>query len=101
MILELADIRVHSGQQAEFEQAARHGLETVLSKADGFRKYEVRRSVETPERFVPLIHWDTLEDYTIGFRASPAYAQWRAIVGPFFAQPPFVEHFEFCASLSA
>lgn len=98
MILEIADIRIHPGRRAEFEQAVRHGLDTVLSKATGFRKYEVRRSIETPERYMLLIHWDTLEDHTVGFRSSPAYGQWRASVGPFFVQPPFVEHFEFCAA---
>lgn len=96
MILELADIRIHPGRRAEFEQAVRHGLDTVLSKAKGFRNYEVRRSIETPERYTLLIHWDTLEDHTVSFRTSPAYGEWRAIVGPFFAHPPFVEHFELC-----
>jgi heme-degrading monooxygenase HmoA len=98
MILELADIRVHPGQQAEFEEAAQRGLDTVLSKAPGFRQYEVRHSIESPDRYVLLIHWDSLEDHTVGFRNSPAHAQWRAIVGPLFAQAPMVEHFEFCAA---
>lgn len=98
MILELADIRILPGRQAEFEAAARLGLDTVLSKAAGFRRYEIRRCIETPERFVLLIYWDTLEDHTVGFRTSPAHTEWRAIVGPLFAQPPHVEHFEFCAA---
>jgi hypothetical protein len=41
-----------------------------------------------------MIFWDTLEDHTVGFRQSEAFTQWRAIVGPFFAVPPVVEHFE-------
>lgn len=101
MILELADIRIQPGQQVEFEKAAQRGLDTVLSKSKGFHKYEVRHSIESPERYVLLIHWDTLEDHTVGFRNSPAYSEWRAIVGPFFAQPPQVEHFEFCAAFAA
>jgi hypothetical protein len=40
-----------------------------------------------------MIFWDTLEDHTVGFRNGPLFAQWRAIVGPFFAAPPVVEHF--------
>ena len=93
MILELADIRIHPGQQQAFEEAAKLGLDTVLSKAEGFVSYEIRHSIESPERYVLLIHWETLEAHTVGFRSSPAYAQWRAIVGGLFAQPPFVEHF--------
>jgi hypothetical protein len=44
-----------------------------------------------------MIYWDTLEDHTVGFRGGPLFAQWRAIVGPFFAAPPEVEHFELVA----
>ena len=98
MILELADIRIHPGQQAEFEQAVQLGLNTVISKAKGFQRYEVRRSIESPERYVLQILWDTLEDHTVGFRGSSAFTEWRGIVFKFFAQPPAVEHFEFVAS---
>jgi hypothetical protein len=44
-----------------------------------------------------MIFWDTLEDHTVHFRQSPAFAEWRAIVGPFFASPPVVEHFNLLA----
>ena len=40
-----------------------------------------------------MIYWATLENHTVDFRGSPAFAEWRSIVGPFFAAPPFVEHF--------
>lgn len=98
MILELADIRIHPGQQADFEQAVQHGLTTVIAKAKGFRSFDVRKCIETPERYVLQILWDTLEDHTVGFRGSPAMTEWRSIVGKFFAMPPSVEHFEFVAA---
>ena len=93
MILEVADIRIAAGQQAAFEQAIERGLRTVISQAKGFRGFKVNRGVESPERFLLHIFWDTLEDHTVGFRGSDLFAQWRAIVGPFFASPPTVEHF--------
>ena len=93
MILEHADIRIAPGKQAEFDAAIRHGVETVIAQAQGFRGYKVNRSVESPERYLLMIYWDTLEDHTVHFRSGPLFAQWRAIVGPFFAQPPVVEHF--------
>ena len=94
MILELADIRIHPGQQADFEKAIEHGLNTVASRAKGFQGAKVNRGIESPERYVLQIFWDTLEDHTVGFRQSPLFTEWRAIVGPFFAAPPHVEHFE-------
>ena len=93
MILEIADIRIPPGQQAAFDEAIQRGLTTVACNAKGFRGYEVHKGIESPERYVLMIFWDTLEDHTVGFRQGPLFAQWRAIVGPFFAQPPQVEHF--------
>ncbi|MBC7435783.1 MAG: antibiotic biosynthesis monooxygenase [Bdellovibrionales bacterium] len=97
MILELADIRIKPGQQAAFEEAIQLGLTTVAVHARGFKGFSVNKSIESPERFVLQIYWDTLEDHTVGFRESPLFAQWRAIVGPFFAAPPVVEHFNLVA----
>ena len=94
MILEIADIRIQPGQQAAFEEAIRRGVDTVISKAEGFEGAKINHSIESPERYVLQIFWTTLEDHTVGFRQSPAFADWRAIVGPFFAGPPLVEHFE-------
>ena len=94
MILELADIRIHPGQQAAFEQAIQRGIDTVVSRAQGFHKAQVHHSIESPERYVLQITWATLEDHTLAFRSGPLFAEWRAIVGPFFAAPPVVEHFK-------
>ena len=94
MILEVADIRIPAGKQAEFDAAIQRGVENVISKAQGFRGYKVNRGVESPERYLLMIYWATLEDHTVAFRQGPLFPEWRAIVGPFFAQPPVVEHFE-------
>ena len=93
MILEIADIRIPPGKQAEFEAAIQHGVATVVSGAAGFRGFKVNKGVESPERYVLMIYWETLENHTVDFRQGPLFPQWRAIVGPFFAVPPVVEHF--------
>ena len=94
MILELADIRIQPGQQTAFNEAIERGLRTVISGAHGFNRFKLNQGIENPERYMLQIFWATLEDHTVGFRESPAFANWRAIVGPFFAAPPVVEHFE-------
>ena len=86
MILELVDIRIHPGQQDAFDVAVEQGLSTVIAKAKGFHGYKINKGIESPERYV-------LENHTVDFRGSPAFTDWRAIVGPFFAAPPAVEHF--------
>ena len=94
MILELADIRIRPGTGAEFDAAIERGVETVIAKAKGFRGYQVHKGIESPERYLLMIRWETLENHTVDFRGSAAFAEWRAIVGPWFAAPPLVEHFE-------
>ena len=94
MILEIADFRIPPGKNAEFDAAIRRGIETVVSQAKGFRAWMVHKGIESPERYVLMIQWDTLENHTVDFRGGPLFAEWRAIVGPYFASPPQVEHFE-------
>jgi len=50
VILEVADIRIPPGKNAEFDAAIRHGVETVASRAQGFRGYKVNKGIESPER---------------------------------------------------
>ena len=97
MILELADIRIQPGQQAAFDEAIQRAISTVISKAKGFKGCQINKGIESPERYLLQISWDTLENHTVDFRESPAFAEWRAIVGPFFAVPPTVEHFNLLA----
>jgi heme-degrading monooxygenase HmoA len=93
VILEIADIRIPPGQQAAFDEAIERGLRTVVARAEGVKAWKVDKCIETPERYVLQITWNTLEDHTVKFRQGPLFAEWRAIVGPFFASPPLVEHF--------
>jgi len=92
MILEHCDIEINPSKSTEFEEAILRGVSTVISKAKGFRGFKVNHSIESPARYLLLIYWDSLENHTMDFRGSDAFNDCRAIVGPFFAKPPFVEH---------
>ncbi len=94
MILELADIRIQPNTQLAFEEAIVKGAREVISHAKGFQGYKINKCIETPERYLLQIFWDTLENHTVDFRQSEAFTQWRALVGPFFASAPVVEHFD-------
>jgi hypothetical protein len=51
MILEHCDLEIDSSKQKDFEEAIVRGVETVISKAKGFRGYKVNHSLETPSRY--------------------------------------------------
>jgi heme-degrading monooxygenase HmoA len=101
MILELADIRIDPARAPEFEVAIVPGVRTVIAQAPGFRGYKINRGEESPDRYLLMIFWDTLEDHTERFRGGPLFPLWRSIVGPFFAAPPVVEHFSLVSKSDA
>jgi heme-degrading monooxygenase HmoA len=93
MIVELAQLTITAGREEEFEEVFPKAI-AVLATSHGYFSHELRRSVETPNRYVLRVEWATLEDHTVGFRGSPTFTQWRALIGPFFAAAPVVEHFQ-------
>ena len=94
MIVELADLRIHPGQNVAFEEAVERGVAAVVAHAHGFRGYKLHRGIESPERYVLQAFWETLEDHTVTFRQGPLFEEWRAFLAPFVVAPPVVEHFE-------
>ena len=93
MILEIADITIQAGKNAEFDEAIERGVRQVISSAIGFRSFKIQKGIENPQRYLLMIEWETLENHTVDFRTSPAYTKWREIVSPYFAGPPVVGHF--------
>jgi heme-degrading monooxygenase HmoA len=93
MIVERAMLHVTPGAEADFEAAFAQSRE-VVAQADGFRSLRLARGIESPSTYLLLIEWDSVEDHMTGFRESERFAQWRAPIGPYFAQPPDMEHFE-------
>jgi len=91
VILERALITVKPGQAEAFKQAFAKARPHIEG-SKGCRKVEMRQGIEHPDDFLLLVWWDTLEDHNIGFRESPAFTEWRAILGPLFAASPQVVH---------
>ena len=92
MILELAFIEVLPENHVAFEAAIKRAVAEVLSTAKGFIDFELHKGIERANTYTFHIHWETLEDHTIGFRAGELFPKWRAIIGEYFAKPPVVEH---------
>ena len=93
MILEVAVLDVRAGEAAAFEAAFGEAV-SIISGMAGFRGLELQRCLEQRDRYVLLVRWDRLEDHTAGFRGSPEYGRWRALLHHFYDPFPTVEHYE-------
>jgi len=91
MVLEVADIAVTPGSEEAFI-AAYHSVKDVLTSTPGCHSVRMTRGIESPERFVLLVEWDSVEAHEVNFRGTDRFATWRGAIGPHFARPPLVEH---------
>lgn len=93
MITEIAQIEVKPGTEKDFEAAVAKA-KAVFGRSKGFHGFELHKSIEKPQRYRLMVKWATLENHTVDFRSSENFAEWRGLVGPYFAAPPEVEHTE-------
>ena len=93
MILEIATFSIKTDQLAEFEGAFIEAHK-IITQANGCGSAKLQRSLENPGRYVLFVEWQTVAHHMEGFRNSPLFVQWRALLGPYFAATPSVEHFE-------
>ena len=93
MILEVALLNVKPGMCSEFE-AAFGAAEKIIPSLPGYLSHKIRKCVETPNQYILLVHWQTLESHTQGFRQSDAYPEWKRLLHHFYDPFPIVEHFE-------
>ena len=91
MVLEIAQIDVKPGMEAEFEAGVKQAA-PIFHRAKGCRHFELRRSIEKPSRYRLFVDWDTVDNHNVDFRGSPDFQEWRKLVGHCFAAPPDVEH---------
>jgi heme-degrading monooxygenase HmoA len=91
MVLEVGLIDVTPGAEEAFRAGYAEAV-PHLAGAPGCRSVRMTQGVESPSRFVLLVEWDSIEAHE-HFRASDAFAGWRAPIGAHFAGPPRIEHF--------
>jgi heme-degrading monooxygenase HmoA len=91
VVLEIAQIDVKPGLEAEFESGVSRAA-ALFQRAQGCKGMELQRSIERPTRYRLFVQWETLEDHTVHFRGSADFQEWRKLVGHCFERPPEVEH---------
>ena len=93
MILECAQLQVRDGQSAAFEDAFAQA-QAIIASMKGYRFHELQRCLERPGHYLLLVGWNTVADHEEGFRKSPQYQQWKALLHHFYDPFPTVLHYE-------
>ena len=92
MIIEHALLQLKPGQAEDFAQAMRQATPLIACQP-GFQSIEVRPSSETENQYLLMVGWDRMESHRDGFRKSPEYEQWRALLHHFYDPMPTVSYF--------
>ncbi len=92
MIVEQALLQVKPGQSDQFV-AAMYRAKSLIAAQSGFQSIEVRPCVDRPDQYLLLVTWDNVESHRDGFRKSPEYEQWRALLHDFYDPMPTVSYF--------
>ena len=92
MILEAVILNIRAGQASAFEAAFAHAR-SIIAASPGCISHELQRCLETPDRYLLLVRWQTLEHHMTGFRQSPQYQEWKRLLHHFYEPFPTVEHY--------
>ena len=92
MVLEIATLHIRPGQTADFEAAFAKAQKIIVSMP-GYLEHELHRCLEDGHQYVLLVRWKTLAHHTEGFRQSPQYQEWRALLHHFYDPFPTVLHY--------
>lgn len=93
MILEVAVLDVIRGQEKDFEIAFEKA-QIIISNMEGYISHQLQNCIETPNRYILLVNWETLEDHIEAFRSSEEYKEWKALLHHFYNPFPTVEHYK-------
>lgn len=93
VIVEHALLQVTPGRGDEF-RAAFAEAKSIIAGMPGFSNLRLSRGIESPDTYLLLVEWQTVADHTEGFRGSPGYQRWRALLHHFYEPFPVVEHFD-------
>jgi heme-degrading monooxygenase HmoA len=92
MVLELAILNIKPGQTKAFEEAFAEA-QCIISSMKGYISHQLKKCLEDDHQYILLVEWETLEDHTIGFRQSPDYLKWKALLHHFYDPFPTVLHY--------
>lgn len=93
MIVEYIRYKIPRERQGQFEEAYKQAAMS-LKESPHCQNYELTHCVEEPDLYVLRIEWDSHDGHMKGFRASPEFGRFFALVKPFFNDIQEMRHYE-------
>jgi quinol monooxygenase YgiN len=93
MFIERAEIPVKEGMEAEFSAVMAGRGSAILAAAPGCHSVRFGRGVENPGKFILLLEWESVEAH-VALTKTPAFDEFKALVGAYFGGAPNMEHFD-------
>jgi len=92
LITEHGILQLKPGQSADFEAAMAEAL-PLIAATPGFLDIDILPCLESPDRYLLLVRWDSVEAHEKGFRGSDRYAPWKALLHRYYEPFPTIEHY--------
>ena len=91
MVTEIAYITIDPSKAESFEAAVQESA-PLFAAAEGCYGMRLERVHEDTSQYRLSVDWESVDHHMVTFRESDGFQQWRALAGPFFVEPPKVEH---------
>jgi len=91
MVTEIAYITIDPARAVAFEAAVAKAA-PYFKAAQGCHGARLERVEEDEALYRLSVDWESVDHHMVTFRQSDGFQQWRALAGPFFVEPPKVEH---------
>lgn len=96
MIVEYTRYKVDEKQRALFERVYEKAGE-VLASSSHCLHYELSRCTEDAQNYILRIEWDSEEGHLKGFRTSPEFKAFFALVQPYVKNIEEMRHYKVIA----
>ena len=93
MVVEYTRYKIDEKRRALFERVYEKAGEALGSSIHCLR-YELSHCAEDPDRYILRIEWDSEEGHLKGFRASPEFKSFFALVQPYVKDIEEMRHYE-------
>jgi quinol monooxygenase YgiN len=93
VIVEYTRYKIEEKRRSAFEQDYRKAGESLAASTHCLA-YELSRCTEAPEHYTLRIEWDSAEGHLKGFRSSPEFKAFFALVQPYVKDIEEMRHYQ-------